>query len=141
MRDAEPVQHVGHQLLEAHVLHAGDAFGAGEVLGGGVAALLALAGVVDQELRHLAERAAFLAGVDDEADAAALRAVDALLDGVREVGPAGADVGAEDVGAVALVVHARGQRHRRVGEVVHVAEDVDGLAADGRQEHLEVASA
>ena len=41
---------------------------------GGVAALLALARVVDQELGDLAERAAFLAGVDDQADAAALRA-------------------------------------------------------------------
>ena len=72
-RDAEPVQHVGHQLLEAHVLHAGDAFGALEVGGRLVAALLALARVVDQELGHLAERAAFLAVVDDQPDAAVLR--------------------------------------------------------------------
>ena len=113
LADAQPVQHVGHQLLEAHVLHAGHAFGAGEVLVGRVAALLALARVVDQELGHLAERAALLAGVGDQADAAALRALDAFLDRVREVRPAGADVGAEHVGAVALVVHARGQLDRR----------------------------
>ena len=115
LRDAQPVQHVGHQLLEAHVLHAGHALGAGEVLVGGVAAHLALARVVDQELGHLAERAAFLAGVGDQADAAALRAQDALLDRVREVGAAGADVGAEHVRAVAFVVHARGQLHRGIG--------------------------
>ena len=59
--DAEPVQHVRHQLLEAHVLHARDALGAREVGVGAVAALLALARVVDQELGHLAERAALLA--------------------------------------------------------------------------------
>ena len=64
---------VGHQLLEARVLHAGDAFGALEIGGGRVAALLALARVVDQELGHLAERAAFLAVVDDDAEPAGLR--------------------------------------------------------------------
>ena len=77
---------------------------------GAVAALLALARVVDQELRHLAERAAFLAVVDDEArrrPAARSRMHSSIA--VREVGPAGADVGAEHVGAVALVVHARGR--------------------------------
>ncbi|MFO1312405.1 MAG: hypothetical protein U1F41_10130 [Burkholderiales bacterium] len=42
---AEPVQHVGHQLLEAHVLHARDALGAQEVVARGVAALLPLARV------------------------------------------------------------------------------------------------
>ena len=137
-RDAEPVQHVRHQLLEAHVLHAGDALGAREVGRGAVAALLALARVVDQELGDLAERAAFLAVVDDQADAAVLRGRDALLDAVRQVRPAGADVGAEHVGAVALVVHAAGELARRIGERGEIAEDVDGLAADRRQEHLEV---
>src|SRR5919201_351291 len=46
LADAEPVQHVGHQLLEPHVLDAGDALGAREVLRGAVAADLALARVV-----------------------------------------------------------------------------------------------
>src|SRR5690606_33409808 len=64
-RDAEPVQHVGHQFLEAHILHAGDAFRALEIGLGPVAALLPLARVVDEELGHLAERPAFLAVVDD----------------------------------------------------------------------------
>ena len=114
---AQPVQHVRHQLLEAHVLHAGHALGAGEVLLGAVAARLALARVVDEELRHLAQRASLLAEVDDEARAAGLGAADALLDGVGQVRAAGADVGAEDVRAVALVVHARGQRHGGIGEL------------------------
>ena len=65
-RYAEPVQHVRHQLLEAHVLDAGDALGALEVGRGAVAARLALARVVDQELGHLAERPALLAVVDDQ---------------------------------------------------------------------------
>ena len=72
-RDAEPVHHVGHQLLEARVLHAGDAFGALEIGRRLVAARLALARVVDEELGDLAERAAFLAVVDDQAGAAVLR--------------------------------------------------------------------
>ena len=64
---------IRHQLLEARVLHAGDAFGPLEIGRGGVAALLALACVVHQELGDLAERAALLAIVDDEADTALLR--------------------------------------------------------------------
>ena len=106
--DAEPVQHVRHELLEARVLDAGDAFGALEIGRRLVAARLALAGVVDEELRHLAERAAFLAVVDDDAGAALLGLLHAFLDAVHEIGPAGADVGAEHVRAVALVMHPAG---------------------------------
>ena len=62
------MEHVGHQLLEAHVLNAGDAFGTGEVARRGVATLLALARVVDQELGDFAERPAFLARVRDQTD-------------------------------------------------------------------------
>ena len=132
------MQHVRHQLLEARVLHAGDAFGALEIGRRLVAALLALAGVVDEELGHLAERAALLAVVDDEAGAAFLRLLHAFLDAVDEVGPAGADVGAEHVGAVAFVVHAAGERALRIGERGGVAEDIERDAADRRQEHLQV---
>ena len=56
----------------ARILHAGDAFGAFEILRGGVAALLALAGVIDQEFGDFAERAAFLAIVDNDAQTAGL---------------------------------------------------------------------
>ena len=52
-------------------------------------------------LCDLAERAALFAEVDDDADAAALRGADALLDGVGEVRFTCADVGAEDVRTVA----------------------------------------
>jgi hypothetical protein len=59
-------------------------------------------------MNHLAECAPFLAVVGDDADAAALRRLDRVLDGVGEVRPAGADVRPEDVGAVAFVVRAAG---------------------------------
>ena len=132
------MQRVRHQLLEARVLHAGDAFGALEIGRGGVAALLALARVVDQELGDLAERAAFLAVVDDDAELALLRGAGAFLDAVDEIRPAGADVGAEHVGAVALVMHAAGELGARIGEPRHVAEQIDRGAADRRQEHAQV---
>ena len=106
--DAQPMQHIGHELLKAHVLHAGDALGAGKILIGAIAALLPLARVVDQELGDLAKRAAFLAKIDDEANAAGLRRRNALLDRVHQIWPARADIAAKDVRAVALVVHARG---------------------------------
>src|SRR5258708_4693080 len=131
--DAEPVQHVGHQLLEAHVLHAGDAFGALEIGRGAVAAVLALARVVDEELGDLAERASFLAVVDDHAGAALLRRGDAHLDAMREIGPAGADVRAEDVGAVALVMDAAGELPRGVGDGGEVLEEIDRDAPDRPQ--------
>ncbi len=132
------MEHVRHQLLEAGVLDPGDALGALEVGGGLVAAGLALAGVVDQELGHFAERPAFLAVVGDQADAAGLGLAHALLDAVGQVGPAGADVGAEDVRAVALVVHPAGQRIARVADALRGAEDIEGDAADGGQEHRQV---
>src|SRR5436190_10949601 len=136
--DAEPMQHVRHQLLKAHVAHAGDAFGALEVAGRPVAALLALARIVDQELGHLAERAAFLAIVDHQADPTRLRHLDGDLDAVREIRPAGADVRPEHVGAVALVVHAAGERRQTVAELRRIAEAVNRGAADRRQKYLEI---
>src|SRR2546429_58528 len=71
-REAEPVHHVRHQLLEAGVLNASDTFGALEILGRRIAAFLTLAGVIDEKLRHFAERTAFLAIVDDDAESPAL---------------------------------------------------------------------
>ncbi len=134
------MQAVGHELLKAHVLHARDTLGAQEVGLGSVAADLPFARVVHQELGDLTERAPFLAVVDDESVAALLGAADALLDAVGEVRPAGADVGAEYVRAIALVVHAAGERHVAFGEPLGVAEHVDRVSADGRQKDLEVAA-
>ncbi len=67
---AEPMDRIGHQLLEPGVLHARYAFSALKVGRGLIAALLALARVVDQELRDLTERAALFAIVDDDAEPA-----------------------------------------------------------------------
>src|SRR5690606_34801218 len=58
--DAEPLQHIRHQLLETRILHACNAFGAFEIGGRLIAAGLTLSRVVDEEFRDLAERAAFL---------------------------------------------------------------------------------
>ena len=135
---AEPFDRVGHQLLETRVLDAGDAFGALEILRRGVAAFLALAGVVDQKLCHFAEGAAFLAVVDDDAEAAGLAGNGAFLDAVDQVRTAGADVRAEHVGAVAFVVDAAGDLGAVVRQFCHVAEQVGGDAADRRQKHLEI---
>jgi hypothetical protein len=101
-------------LLEAGVLDAGDAFGALEIGRRLVAARLALAGVVDEEFGDLAEGPAFLAVIGDQARAAVLGLADAFLDAVGQIGAAGADVRAEDVRAVALVVDAAGQAALRV---------------------------
>ncbi len=106
------MHHIRHQLLEARILHAGNAFGAFEILRSGVAALLAFARVVDQKFGNLAERTAFLAVVDDDAETAGLAGARAFLDTVNQIGAAGADIGAEHVGAVALVVNAAGDLGR-----------------------------
>src|SRR5215472_4511373 len=95
--DPEPMKDVRHQLLKAHVLHAGDALGAAEISVGAVAPCLALAGVVDKEFGDFPERPPFLAVVDDEPDPTLLRGLDADLDPVHEIGAAGADIRAEHV--------------------------------------------
>ncbi|CCD99338.1 hypothetical protein BRAS3809_2590011 [Bradyrhizobium sp. STM 3809] len=136
--DAEPVDDIRHQLLETRILHAGDAFGALEVSGRGVAVLLALARIVDEELGDLAERAAFLAVVDDDAEAAVLARGNAFLDAVDQIGAAGADVRAEHVGAVALVMHATCDLGPGIIQLGDVAEQIDRGAADRRQEDLQV---
>src|SRR5215469_14957580 len=136
--DAEPMEDVGHQLLESHVLHAGDTFGAAEIGVGPVTARLALARVVDEEFGYLTEGPSFLAVVDDDPDPALLCGLDANLDTVHEIRPAGADVGAEDVRAVALVMHSAGDHDTRFGDLFDSTEEVHRRAADRRQEHLDV---
>mmetsp|Transcript_27087 Transcript_27087/g.59906 ORF Transcript_27087/g.59906 Transcript_27087/m.59906 type:complete len:378 (+) Transcript_27087:182-1315(+) len=136
--DAQPVQRVRHHGLETRVCDAGHVAGAVEVLGGGVPALSPLAHVVHEVLGDLAEGPALFAEVHAHTAAAPLCGADALLDGVRQVGSAGADVGPEHVGAVALVVHAHGKLHLLVRDCVRVAPDVDGESANGGQEKLDV---
>ncbi len=57
---------------------------------------------------------------------------------MREIRPAGADVGAEHVGAVAFVVHTAGEGRVAVAELCRIAEAIDGRAADRRQEGFQV---
>ena len=66
--------------------------------------------------------------------------LDADLDPMHEIGAAGADVGAEDVRAVALVVHAAGDLACGIGDRARVTEDVHGHSSDRRQEYLQVAT-
>ena len=60
-----------------------------------------------------------------QSSATFLRGLDALVDGVGQVGPAGADVRAKHVRAVALVVHPHGQRDGLVGDRLGVSPHVD----------------
>src|SRR5215471_12317375 len=69
---AEPMDRIGHQLLESGILYPGNTFGALKIGRGLITAFLTLARVIDQKLGDLAERAPFLAIVDDDAEAAGL---------------------------------------------------------------------
>mmetsp|Transcript_15028 Transcript_15028/g.35429 ORF Transcript_15028/g.35429 Transcript_15028/m.35429 type:complete len:298 (-) Transcript_15028:633-1526(-) len=138
LSDAQPVQRVGHQLLESHVFNARHTRGAMEVGLRPVSPLLPLPGVVHKELGHLAQAPALLPEVDNHAHASLLCSPDALLDAVDEVGSARADVGAKDIRAVALVVHSDSARLRGVAAVLGGPEDVDSLSADGREEDVDV---
>ena len=132
------MENVRHEPLESHVLNTCNALGAGEVLFSAVSAFLPFAGVVDKELGHLPERSPLLPEVHDKAGTACLRAPDALFDAVNQIRPTRADVGAENVGTVALVVHA----HRQIGlgsmDFTGIAEHIGRHASDGRQEHVQI---
>ena len=132
------MQHVRHELLKAHVLHPCDAFGALKVGFGTVPAFLPLASIVNEEFRDFAQSTAFFAEIRDYACTALLRGFHADLDAMNEVGAAGADVGAEHIRAVALVVDAAGQFAFRVRDRREVADDIDRDAADGRKENMVV---
>src|SRR5277367_4833355 len=121
---------VRHELLEAGILNAGDALSALEISRSRVAALLALARVVDQEFRDLAECASFLAVIDDDAETAGLAGARAFFDAVNEIRPAGTDIRTKDVGAVAFDVDAARDPRARIGKLCDVAEQIDGRAAD-----------
>src|SRR5205085_4130379 len=59
-------------------------------------------------------------------------------DAMNEIGAARADIRAEDVGAVALVMHPAGDTRARVIELLDVAKEVDRSAADWGQENLQI---
>ena len=106
-----------------------------------VTSFLAFTHVVHEILRDLSQSSTFLAEVDDDAGPAPLGRLDALLDGVREIRAARADVGPEDIGTITLVVDAHRELHIFVLDLRRVAPDVGRHAADGRQEDLEVVPA
>src|SRR5581483_3574060 len=137
---AEPMQHVGHELLKTGILHPGHTFGAREIRRGLVPAWLALARVVDQELGHLPQCPPLLAVIDDEAGAAGLRLSDTLLDAVGEVWPTSADVGPEHIRAVALIMDPARQWTRRIVDGCGVTKNIQRHAPDGRQENVQVAA-
>jgi len=126
------IRRIRHQLLKAHVLHAGNALGAAEIAVDGIAAWLSLAGVVDEELGNLTERAALLAAVNNDPDPAPLRGLDADSDPVNEIRAAGANVRAEDIRTVALVVDAAGDHRARLRETLDLAKEINRRATDGR---------
>src|SRR5215472_1630107 len=98
--DAEPVEDIRHQLLKAHILDAGDAFGAAEIAVDPVAARLSLAGIVDEELGDFTERSSLLAVVNDDPDPALLRGLETDCDPVNQIRAACANVRPKDVRTV-----------------------------------------
>ncbi len=131
---------VRHELLEACVLDTGDALRAREVRCRLISTRLTLTRVIYQKLRHLSERPTLFAVVDDQSDAACLRRTNALLDAVCEIRAARADVRAEDIRAIALIVNPTGQWAHRVMEGCRVTEDIQRRAADRRQKNVQVAT-
>src|SRR5262249_21487375 len=85
-RYPEPVERVGHQLLETRIFNPRDAFGSLKVRRSHVPPFLPLARIVDQELRPLSERPPLLAIVDGDAYATRLSHARAFLDTVNEIG-------------------------------------------------------
>jgi len=135
---AEPMYGVRHELLKAGVLNAGDAFRALEISRRRIAAFLPLAGVVDEKFSDFAERAAFLAVIDNDSQAAALGAACALLYAVDQIGSACTNVRAKNVRAVAFIVNTASDPRLWIGELCDIAKKVNRRAADRRQKDLHV---
>src|SRR5215831_13231408 len=135
---AKPMDHVRDKLLEPGVLHSGHAFRALKIGRRGVATLLALARIVNKELRDLAKRAAFLAVIDDHAKAARLRRSRTFFDPVDQIRPTGTDVGAEDVRPVALVMHTASDLCPRVVQFLDLAKEINCRSPDWRQKDLHI---
>src|SRR5271170_3597268 len=136
--DAEPVDRVRHQFLKTQILHPGDALSAVEIGIGAISARLSLARVVDEKFGDFTERTALLAVVDNDPDPTLLRGRDADFDTMNQIGPTGADVGAEHIGAVAFVMDTTGYDSVRRSDPSDLAEQIDRRAADRRQHDLEI---
>ena len=141
LRDAEPVQHVGHQLLEAHVLHAGHALGAQEVVGrrgrrpAGACARCRRGTWSPRRARGLpcgsrrrARRRRACAPRMHSSIACVRYGRQVQMSEPKTSEP----LHSSCTRAVSVTVG--------IGEVARIAEDVHRLPADRRQEHLEVAA-
>lgn len=122
--------------MEPHVLDPGNILRPLKVLASAV--LSSLTRVVHEVFGHLSKRTTLFPEVDDYAAAALLGLLDCLFHAEDEVWPARADIRAEDIAAVALVVDTEGKAHVRIRHLGRVAEDVDGQTADGWEEELNV---
>mmetsp|Transcript_105652 Transcript_105652/g.251951 ORF Transcript_105652/g.251951 Transcript_105652/m.251951 type:complete len:407 (-) Transcript_105652:51-1271(-) len=131
--DTHPVQRIRHHGLKAGVPDSCNGLGVVEVHVWSIAALLVDPSIVDPELDHLPQAPALLAVVDHNAHAPSLRALHGLLESKDKVGPAAADVRAEDIGANALVVHPHRHLRLLVPQLSCIPEGVDGEATHRRQ--------
>src|SRR5215467_415460 len=137
-RYSEPMQGVGHQLLETGILNPRHAFGPLKVRSGHIAPFLPLARVVDKELRHLSKRSPLLAVVHNDPESARLRHAHTFLDAVNEIGAAGTYVGPENVRSTALVVHTASNRRPWIRKFLDLAEKIDGRTSNWRQKDLQI---
>jgi len=122
--DTEPVQDIGHQGLETHVLDTSNVLSTLEVLASAV--LASLSSIVDEVFGHFTQSAALLTEVDDNTASASLGFLDCFLNTESEVGAACANVGTEHVTSVTLVVDAESKLGVWVGHLCWVTENVDG---------------
>ncbi len=102
-----------------------------------VPSFLSFTHVVHQILRDLSQSSTFLAEVDDDARAAPLGRLDALLDGMRQVRSTRANVAPENITPVALVVDPHCQFDVFVFDLRRVAPDVglSGNQISGARRH------
>jgi len=101
-----------------------------------VATLLVSTSVVDAELGDLSEGTTFLTVVHNKTTATSLSNFSCLLDGVDEVWTTSADVGSEDVRAVAFVMRAESHFTVRIVNSREVSKDVGGSATNARKEDI-----
>mmetsp|Transcript_91701 Transcript_91701/g.230452 ORF Transcript_91701/g.230452 Transcript_91701/m.230452 type:complete len:286 (-) Transcript_91701:329-1186(-) len=132
------MEDIGHEHLEARIRDTCHLLRAIEIFCGSIPTLLALAHIVDKILGHLAQCPALLPEVDADACSSILCCLDALLDGVRQIGPARANVRAKHVAAIALIMDPHSELHRLIWDLLGITPDVDRHAANWRQEKLQV---
>lgn len=105
--NAQPVENVGHESLEAHVLHTRNVLRSLEVFAGPIFSSFPC--IVHKVFGHFPKGSALFAEVNDHAATAFLRFFDGLFDAERQVGAACANVRPEHVASIALVVDTEGE--------------------------------